>query len=89
MTRKRRNEKYDCQKLENRGGGHVPQHHNPVKLGLVLDGLARNEMLFDVAQDGSLNTVSAMGPSGTAAYDPECFRSMINRKTRNSASDYW
>src|SRR5256714_12753102 len=40
----------------------MPKHYNPVQLGLILDGLTRNEMLFDVAQGGSLHTVTTTGP---------------------------
>jgi len=32
-----------------------------MQLGLVLDGFTRNEMLFDVAQGGSLNAETVLG----------------------------
>src|SRR5258708_19255686 len=39
----------------------MSQHNNPMQLGLILDGFTRDEMLFDVAQSGSLNTETALG----------------------------
>src|SRR2546427_12888612 len=40
----------------------MPQHHNPMQLGLVLDGFTRDEMLFDVAQGGSSSRATTTGP---------------------------
>src|SRR5216684_477996 len=59
---KRGDEKCYREQLEHRSDGKMPQHHNPMELGLILNGLTRNEMLFDVAQGGSLHTAAAMGP---------------------------
>jgi hypothetical protein len=47
-------EQYNGEQLENCGDSNVPQHHNPMQLGLIPDGFTWNEMLFDVAQGGSL-----------------------------------
>src|SRR5207245_2367429 len=58
---KRDDEECYCEQLENHGDSNMPQHHNPMQLGLVLDGFTRNEMLFDVAQGGSLNAETALG----------------------------
>jgi hypothetical protein len=49
------NEKRYCQQFEDGGNNDVPQHHNPMQLGLVPDSLAGDEMLFDVAQGSSLD----------------------------------
>src|SRR4029077_5879296 len=59
---KRRDEQCYGEQLENRGDSNVPQHHNPMQLGLILDGFTRDEMLFDVAQGSSLHAAAAMGP---------------------------
>src|SRR6266851_4573634 len=59
---KRGDEKCYREQLEHRSDGKMPQHHNPMELGLILNGLTRNEMLFDVAQGGSLPTAAAKGP---------------------------
>src|SRR5713226_2692359 len=57
----RSDEKRDCEQLEDGGDGEMPQHHNPMQLGLVLDGLTPDEMLFDVAQGGSWKASRQMG----------------------------
>jgi hypothetical protein len=58
---KRRDEQCYGEQLENRRDSNVPQHHNPMQLGLIPDGFTWNEMLFDVAQSGSLNAETALG----------------------------
>jgi len=59
---KRSDEKRYCEQLENGGDSDMPQHHNPMQLGLVLDGFTRDEMLFDVAQGGSSSRATTTGP---------------------------
>src|SRR6266446_3363502 len=60
-----------------------------MQLGLVLDGFTRNEMLFDVAQGGSLRRATTTGQEVVRrGHNPDSFRTMINRKARISASDY-
>jgi hypothetical protein len=58
---KRRDEQCYGKQLKNRGDGHMPQHHDPMQLGLIPDGFTRDEVLFDVAQGGSLNAETALG----------------------------
>jgi hypothetical protein len=60
-----------------------------MQFGLVPDGFPRNEMLFDVAQSGSLNAEAATGQRVLVDHDPESFRSIINRKARNSDGKLW
>src|SRR2546429_3479623 len=42
------NQRKDC------GNQRMPHHHHPVEPSLILDGFARDEMFFGVAQRGSL-----------------------------------
>jgi len=61
--RKQSDEKREGEQLQNRRSYDMPEHHDPVQFGLILDGLAGDEMLFDVAQGGSLKEL----------YDPTNF----------------
>lgn len=62
-TGKGSDQKRYSEQLEDSGDRDVPEHHNPMQLGLELDGLAWNQMLFDVTQNNSSNTVTATHPS--------------------------
>lgn len=65
-TRTRSYEKSDGDDEEDCRDQGVPQQHDPVQAGFVLDGLARDEMLFGVAQKCSLRRIQK-SPSGRHA----------------------
>lgn len=54
----RRNEQAPANEREDRGDQRMAQHHDPMQPGFILHGLAGDEMLFGVAQNGSLKRVS-------------------------------
>jgi len=53
--RKTRNEDHDSQQRKENGADEMSRHDDPMELGLVLNGFARDKMLLDVTQSGSRN----------------------------------